>query len=67
MHRGQKLGKIRQWVKSVDSCLTQERKKSVRIDIIIEKNLKKQIRIPEGMTLATGLTHYPKIFRCKET
>ncbi len=43
-----------QWVKSVDSGLTHGREKSVRIDIIIEKNLKKQIRIPEGMTLSAG-------------
>ena len=43
-----------QWVKSVDSGLAHGREKSVRIDIIIEKNLKKQIRIPEGMTLSAG-------------
>jgi len=35
-------------------------KKSARIDIIIEK-AKKQIRIPEGMTLSAGLTHYQRI------
>jgi len=46
-----------QWVKSADLSADVELKKSERIDIIIEK-AKKQIRIPEGMTLSTDLTHY---------
>jgi len=41
-------------------------KKSVRIDIIIEKSSEKQIRIPQGMTVSAGLIHYP-FFMCSST
>ncbi len=43
--------------------MTHGREKSERIDIITEKKSEKQIRIPEGMTLSAGLTHYRFILK----